>query len=260
MSRMRKGLTWTLVLGVALAVLTVGIATAARPTVVRAGNLVLRINGGFAPQKLPKNKLAPIRLFGSGNISTVDGSHPPVAKTITIDFDRHGAINARGLARCTTGRLQARPTGAAKSACRKAIVGKGSTTVRVAFPGSTPFSATGPLVFFNGGVRGGTTTVLIHAYVAVPAPTAIVTTVKVRKIRKGRFGTRATARIPVIAGGSGAVTKFNLSLRRDFKRGGKRQSYLLARCGRGSLAAHGVGTFSDGTRLSGTIVRPCRVG
>lgn len=259
MSRMRKGLTWTFVLGVALAVLTAGIATAAKPTVVRAGNLILKINGGFAPQKLPKNKLAPIRLFGSGNISTVDGSHPPVAKTVTVDFDRHGAINARGLARCTTGRLQARPTGAAKSACRKAIVGKGRTTVRVAFPDSVPFNATGPLVFFNGGVRGGTTTVLIHAYVAVPTPTAIVTTVKVKRIRRGRYGTRATARIPTIAGGSGAVTSFSLSIKRDFMRGGKRQSYLLARCGTGTLAARGVGTFSDGTRLAGTIVRPCRV-
>lgn len=259
MSRMRKGLTWTLVLGAALAVLTAGVATAAKPTVVRAGNLILKINGGFAPQKLPKNKLASIRLFGSGNISTVDGSHPPVAKTITIDFDRQGAINAKGLAGCTTGRLQARPTGAAKAACRNAIVGKGSTTVRVAFPDSVPFNATGPLVFFNGGVRGGTTTVLIHAYVAVPTPTAIVTTVKVTKIRKGRYGTRATARIPTIAGGSGAVTSFNVSLKRDFKRGGKRQGYLLARCGTGTLAAHGVGTFSDGTRLAGTIVRPCRV-
>jgi hypothetical protein len=256
--RMRGGLTWAPALAIVMAVAVAGIAVAAKPTVVRAGNLVLKINGGFAPKKLPKQEPAPIRLFGSGNISTVDGSHPPVAKTITIDFDKQGAINARGLARCTTGRLQARPTGAAKSACRKAIVGKGSTTVRVAFPDSTPFNATGPLVFFNGGVRGGTTTVLIHAYVAVPTPTAIVTTVKVKRIRKGRYGTRAEASIPVIAGGSGAVTRFNLSIKRSFSRGGKPQGYLLARCGRGSLAAHGIGTFSDGTRLVGTIVRPCR--
>ncbi len=255
---MRRGLIWTIVLAVALTASTAAVATATKPTVVRAGNLVLRINGGFAPKKLPKKKLAPIRLFGSGNISTVDGAQPPVAKTISIDFDKQGTINARGLARCTAGRLQARPTGEAKKACRKAIVGKGSTTVRVAFPDSIPFNATGPLVFFNGGVKGKTTTLLIHAYVAVPTPTAIVTTVKVKKIHKGRYGTRATAKIPVIAGGSGAVTRFNLSIKRDFKRGGKRQSYLLARCQRGSLAAHGIGTFSDGTRLTGTIVRPCK--
>jgi hypothetical protein len=255
---MRRELTWTLVLAAVMAISLAAIATAERPTVVRAGNLILKINGGVSPKKLPKNRLAPIKLYASGNISTVDGSQPPVAKTVTVDFDRQGAINAKGLASCTAGRLQARPTGAAKAACGKAIVGKGSTTVRVAFPDSVPFNATGPLVFFNGGVRGGTTTVLIHAYVNVPAPTAIVTTVKVTRIRKGRYGTRATAQIPTIAGGSGAVTSFNFAIKRMFKRGGKQQSYLLARCGTGTLAAHGTATFSDGSRIAGTVVRRCK--
>jgi len=255
---MRRGLTWTLVIAIVTALSAAAVATAAKPTVVRAGNLVFRINGGVAPVKLPKKKLAPIRLYASGNISTVDGSHPPVAKTVTVDFDKHGTINAKGLAKCTTGRLQARATGAAKSACRKAIVGKGKTTVRVAFPDSTPFNASGPLVFFNGGVRGKTTTVLIHAYVAVPTPTAIVTTVKVTRIRKGRYGTRAVARIPKIAGGSGSVLKFNFSIKRNFKRGGKKQSYLLARCANRRFFAHGTANFSDGTRMAGTVVRPCR--
>lgn len=256
---MRRGLTWMLVLAVATAVSATAVATAAKPTVVRAGNLIFRINGGVAPVKLPKKKLAPIRLYASGNISTVDGSHPPVANTVTVDFDKHGTINAKGLAKCTAGRLQARPTGAAKAACRKAIVGKGKTTVRVQFPDSNPFNATGPLVFFNGGVRGKTTTVLIHAYVAVPTPTAIVTTVKVRRVRKGRYGTQATATIPKIAGGYGSVLKFNFSVKRYFKRRGKRQSYLLARCANGKFFAHGTAKFSDGTRMAGTVIRRCRM-
>jgi len=121
-----------------MAVATAGIAVAEKPTVVRAGNLILKINGGVSPKKLPKNRLAPIALRASGNISTIDGSQPPVAKTVTVDFDKQGAINAKGLASCTAGRLQARPTGAAKAACRKAIVGSGTTTVRVAFPDSIP--------------------------------------------------------------------------------------------------------------------------
>lgn len=135
---MRRGLTRALALGVAMAVATAGIAVAEKPTVVRAGNLILKINGGVSPKKLPKNRLAPIALRASGNISTIDGSQPPVAKTVTVDFDKQGAINAKGLASCTAGRLQARPTGAAKAACRKAIVGSGTTTVRVAFPDSIP--------------------------------------------------------------------------------------------------------------------------
>ncbi len=191
---------------VAMAVVgLVGQALAEKATVVRAGNLVLRINGGVAPKKLPKNRMAPITLRASGSIATVDGTQPPATRTVTIDFDKHGTINAKGLPVCRSGQLQSRDTKAAKKACPKAIVGKGSTTVEVAFPEQAPFTATGPLVLFNGGVHGGVTTMFIHAYVNVPAPTAIVTTVKVKKVHKGPYGTRAVARIPKIAGGSGSL-------------------------------------------------------
>lgn len=256
---MRRRLLGTAVLATAVALAAAGFAAAAKPTVVRAGNIVLRLNGGVTPKKLPKRKLAPIALRMSGSVSTVDGSHPPAARVVTVDFDKHGTINARGLATCRIGRLVAQDTKRAKAACRKAIVGKGSTTVRVEFPEQAPFFASGPLVLFNGGVRGGVTTIYIHAYVNVPAPTALVTVVKIKKIRKGRFGTRAVARIPVVAGGSGSLTRFDLVVKRTFRRNGRRQSYLLARCGRGRLFAHATTAFSDGTRVSGSVVRGCRV-
>ena len=114
----------------------------------------------------------------------------------------------RALPTCASCKLQATDTQHAEAACPKAIVGKGKTTVRVAFPESTPFSANGPLVVFNGGEKGGTTTLYIHAYVSVPAPTAIVTTVKIKKEHRGRYGLRSIASIPPIAGGSGSVTNF----------------------------------------------------
>ena len=245
-------------LAVAIAVSAASIAVAAKPTVVRAGNLVLRINGGVAPKKLPKHRFAPIALRATGGIATADGTQPPAAKTVTIDFDKNGAINARGVPVCKAGKLQSRDTRAARKACPRAIVGKGNTTVRVAFPEQTPFSASGPLVAFNGGVHGGVTTMFIHAYVAVPAPTAIVTTVKVKKIHKGRFGTRAVATIPKVAGGYGAVTKFNLVIHRTFKRHGHKQGYLLARCADGHFLAHATVAFASGGRIAGSIVRPCR--
>jgi hypothetical protein len=238
---------------------TAGVATGAKPTVVRAGNLVLKLNGDVAPKRLPKNRLAPIALRISADISTTDGSHPPAARTVIADFDRHGTVNARGLPVCRIGQLVARDTRSAKATCRSAIVGSGKTRVRVAFPEQTPFFSTGPLVLFNGGVSGGVTTMFIHAYVNVPAPTALITTVKIKKVRKGRFGTRATANIPVIAGGSGSVTSFDLKIQRSFRRNGRRQSYLLARCANGRFFAHGTVAFAGGTRVSGTVVRACSV-
>lgn len=257
---MRKPLALIVASLLVLAALAGGTAAlAAKPTVVRAGTLVLKINGGVAPKRLPKGKMAPIALRISGNISTVDGSQPPAARTVIADFDRHGRVNAKGLATCRAGQLQARPTSAAKAACRKAIVGSGKTTVRVAFPESAPFHSTGPLVLFNGGVKRGVTTMFIHAFVNVPVPTAIVTRVKIKRIRKGRFGTRAIARIPVIAGGSGSVTRFNMKIERTFRHRGKRQSYLLARCASGRFFAKGLVRFTGGPALTGTVVRPCSV-
>jgi hypothetical protein len=237
-----------------------GTAIAAKPVKVRSGSLVLAINGGVTPKKLPRGRLAPIKLEVSANIGTNDGTQPPVAKTVTIDFDKHGKVNARGLRTCKSGRIESTTTAQAKRACPKAIVGGGRTSVRVAFPESTPFTASGPLVVFNGGVKGGVTRMYIHAYVSVPAPTAIVTEVRVKRIHKGRYGTRAVARIPVIAGGSGALTRFALHIKRSFRRHGTRQSYLLARCANGRFYANGSVAFAGGSRLAGTITRPCTPG
>jgi hypothetical protein len=253
----------TLALAVPAALVAAGLAVAvaadaAKPTVVRAGNVVLKLNGGVTPKALPKRRLAPIALRISGNISTSDGTHPPAAKLVIADFDKHGTVNARGLPACRAGQLQARSTRAAKRACPKAIVGHGKTRVQVSFPEQAPFYSTGPLVLFNGGVRGGTTTMFIHAYVNVPAPTAIVTVVKIKRIHKGRLGTRATARIPKIAGGYGSVTRFAMAIKRNFRFRGRSRSYLSARCANGRFFAHADVAFAGGLRFGGTVVRPCR--
>lgn len=254
---MRRRLLWTAFLSALLAGCVAGAALAAKPTVVRAGNLVVTLNGGVSPKKLPKHRLAPITLNVSGSVATTDGSQPPAAKQIIIDFDKHGTVNAKGLPVCRAGELEARTTAAAKAHCKTAIVGSGKTTVRVAFPEQKPFTSSGPLVLFNGGVHHNITTLFIHAYVSVPAPTALVTVVRIHKIHQGKYGTRSISTIPVIAGGSGSVTDFNLAIHRTFKRGGKKQSYLVASCATGQLFAHGTVAFTGGTKLEGSVVRPC---
>jgi len=138
-----------------------------------------------------------------GEISTRDGTHPPALQTLDLEIDRTIGIDAVGLPTCTAGQLRSRSTAAAKRACGSAIVGSGEAEVEVAFPEQAPFRSTGPVLLFNGGVRGRTTSVLLHAYVDVPAPTAIVTKATVTRIHNGRFGLRIAARIPKITGGSG---------------------------------------------------------
>src|SRR3954452_23385733 len=87
-----------------LLLVAVGTALAARKVTkvhLVAGNLVLDGQGGFAPTALPRNVDAPIKIFGNGKISTVDGTLPPVLKTIEFEFDKHGSVDTTGLPQCT---------------------------------------------------------------------------------------------------------------------------------------------------------------
>lgn len=231
-------------------------ALAARE-VVCIGNLCLADNGGISPSALPKHDPAPITARLEGEIGSVDGSHPPALRSIDVDVEKTIGVDAVGLPACREGQIEARTSAAARSACRGAIIGSGVAEVEVAFPEQTPFSATGPVTLFNGGIHGSTTTVLVHAYVAVPAPTAIVTKAAVTRIHKGRFGLRIKAQIPRIAGGSGSVTNFRLKVGRKFAYRGREKSFLVATCPTGSWATQGDVLFADGTRLGVLHVFPC---
>ena len=100
-------------------------------------------------------------------------------------------------------------------------------------------------------------TFYIHAYITVPTPAAIVTTVKIKKIHKGRYGLESIASIPKIAGGSGSVTSFSLKIDKQYTYKGKKVSVLSAKCPDGKLQAHATAKFSDGTSASAEIIRTC---
>jgi hypothetical protein len=246
---MRKRLISILALGAAVAVVVAGFAVAAKPTIIKAGNLILTLNGDFKPKTLPKNKLAPIKLNISGKIATADGTHPPAMKEAIVETDKNGAIEAKGVPVCTSGKLQAQTSANAKKACSKAIVGTGQTVAEVEFPEQKPIDVNSQLLAFNGGVKGGKTTIFIHAYFTAPISGAIVTTVKIQKVHHGRYGLKSVATIPKIAGGSGSVQSFNLNFTRP--------GYLLAKCPDGHLNAKATSIFDDGSRLTGTFVRSC---
>jgi hypothetical protein len=233
-----------------------GVAGANRE-VVHLGNLFLADNGGITPSTLPRHGSAPISAHLEAEIGTTDGSHPPALQHIDLDIDRTIELDAVGLPTCKPGQIEATSTSSAKRACPDAIIGSGSAQVEVAFPEQAPFSSTGPVVLFNGGVRGKTTSVLLHAYVNVPAPTAIVVPAQVVRIDEGQFGLEILATIPRIAGGAGSVTAFRLTVGRRFTVGGERRSLLAAGCPSGHYRTAGDAEFADGTVLSVNHVFPC---
>lgn len=258
---MRRQLCWAVGVGIAAVALVGGLAVAAKqkdpPVVVRAGNLVVELDGGVTPKALPRTERVPMGFHASGSIQTVDGTHPPALAEAVFDSDKDVVVDVEGLPTCRFDQLQARDTGSAEAVCGEAIVGKGSATVEVAFPEQEPFRASGPLLLFNGGERGGVVTVFAYTYVDVPAPTAVVSTVTLTRERKGPYGQHSVISVPRIAGGAGSFVRGNFSTRRVYTYKGERHSVLSGRCPDGRIHARGTFLFRDGSQLSGNLVRSC---
>jgi len=244
-------------IGVLVAVTVAGVATADAPVRVEVGNLVVIANGGLTPKAISKNKLTPVAFHASGTIETKDHTHPPALTHVLIEGDKNVSIDTKGLPVCASGQLQSRDTSAAKAACDKALVGTGTTTVEVQFPEQKPIDVDSELLVFNGGQKGGVTTLFIHAYFSAPVTGAIVTTVKIKPIKNGRYGILSTATIPKIAGGSGSVTSFSLKINRKYTFKGKKKSVISAKCTDGKIQAKATAQFTDGTAATAGIIRGC---
>ena len=243
----------------AVALLLAALIANANADTVRIGNLVITIDGQISPKKLSKTVPTPISLELKGSLSTNDGTHPPALKTLDLEFDKHGQLNTKGLATCTTGKLQSTLTAQAEAACSDALVGKGKVSAEIAFPEQAPFNASGPLLIFNGAPKGGKQVLIFHVYAHVPAPTTFVTTAVISK-QGGKYGTEAQVAIPTIVSGQGSLTSFQAKIQKTWTAKGKKQNLLLATCPTGTLYAHGEFAFADGTKASGDVVRPCTPG
>jgi hypothetical protein len=238
--------------------LLLGAATAYGLT-LRAGDLVINADGGFAPKALPKTQNAPITLHGGGKFGTVSGALPPILQTLDIEFDRHGSVVTTGLPVCTRGKLLATTTAVARRKCAGSIVGEGHGSAIVKFPEQAPIDTSSPITLFNGPPKNGDPTVLAHAYLSVPAPTTYIVPVVIETIHHGLYGYRTKATIPKIAGGYGVPISGSLKIGKKWTYKGKKLSYVNARCEDGRLQAKADFTFNDGTFLTGTFLRPCTV-
>jgi hypothetical protein len=228
-----------------------------KPVIVRAGNLELTFNGGFTPKALSKTELTPISALFEGKIKTIDGSHPPALKEVVIEADKNTGIDVKGYPTCTSAKLQSQDSTHARGICGDSILGEGTTDLEIQFPEQPPIPVHSPLTLFNGGEQGGVITLFVHAYITVPTPAAIVTTVKVSKISNGRYGLKSIASVPKIAGGSGSVTAFSLNVGKQFTYKGKKVSFISAKCPDGKIQVHGTAVFSDNTRASAEVIRTC---
>jgi hypothetical protein len=241
-----------------LLALCLAFAAVASALVIQVGDVILNADGGFSPTTLPRHTDAPITIHGGGKVSTVSGELPPIVKTLTIEYDKHGSLQTAGLPVCTSAKLQSTTVPAARRACPGAIVGKGKGSAIVAFPESKPIRITSPITIFNGPKVHGNDTVFAHAFTTVPVPTTFIVPVVIERIHNGVYGYRTIARIPKIAGGAGHPISGSLKIGRKWTYKGVRHSYLNARCETGRLQARVQVDLSDGSSLRGEFLRPCK--
>jgi hypothetical protein len=238
----------------AVAVMAAVVGSASGVT-IKSGNLEAIFEGSFSPTAFPKKDKGGLTLKLEGKLKTVDGTHIPAAKTISLDFDKNGELLTKGLPSCKQSQIESTLTAQAKSSCGDALVGTGRVSADIAFPEQPPFGASGPLLIFNAS-KGGKQALLLHVYAKVPAPTTFVVPVKIKKI-SGKYGTNAFIKVPTITSGSGSVTSFKAKIGKKFTVKGQKESLLNASCPTGSLFVHGDFAFADGTKMNGTFSKPC---
>jgi len=258
-----------LMLGLAIAaVLSLGVtamASALTKTTLRAGNLVVTFGGGTSPAKLPRKSYAPVTTTIFGKVKTTDGTHPSAFREAIVDIDKDVKVNPKGYPVCKPGQLTARNTQKALQVCGKSKVGQGIAHAEIAFPEQKPIEVTSPITVFNGGGNGRRAKLLIHTFITIPVPAAIVTQVTITK--KGT-GVHTISKIPVIAGGSGSVLDFRFKLGKVFRYKRKKVGFFEARCPDGVFKVKASKVLfkneakeegvAAATNLRGGLAVPCR--
>jgi hypothetical protein len=224
--------------------------------VVVVDNLVLHADGGFHPQLLPRHRFAPIDFQGHVDIAARDGGRPSPLRQALIDFDRDGRLNVAGLPGCTPESIAQASTAEARRICRGSIVGTGHIEALISLE-SGPVAASSPLTVFNGPRLEGRPTAILHARTTVPATQTYAIVIPIEE-RRGAFRYRIHLDVPPIAGGRGAITHIDVAIGRRYRAGGKRRSYVSARCSDHVLQTHGRFTFEDGTIIDGSVEKYCR--
>lgn len=256
--RQRLKIKTVLALGIVALVTLAGIGVA-QALHLRAGNLVVDGDGGFAPKALPRDHNAPIKFFMHGRISTIDGTRPSPLRQLVLLLDKHGAPETRGLPKCSKAKLLATDTDQARKLCPGAIIGTGFGTAVVELPEQAPIEASSAITIFNGPEEDGNPTAIGHAHLDYPSPTTYLVQSEIETVHKGRYGYRIVIDFPKIVNDYGSPVYGEVTIDRKWKYRGETLSIANARCADGRLQARVEATFKDETFLSGTAIKTCTV-
>jgi hypothetical protein len=226
------------------------------------GDVILALDGGVFPSRLPRHDPAPVRIRLFGELRTADRFPLPRVRRLELTLFGRGRLDAGGLPVCPRGKLVAADPATALAACGAALVGSGRVDAQVFLPNQRPFSYGASLRAFNGMLPGGRRVVWLHAYGSSP-PISFVFAFAIHRLA-GR--TSLVAALPADLGPWPHLARFRMSFGRLYRRRGERHSYLSAVCPLPPRFTAGVFpfaratySFAGGGGIGVEIVRGCRV-
>jgi hypothetical protein len=253
---------WGVLLLVALLALGL-VAIPAGAERAQSGNLIVSLDGGVTPVKLPRDREAPVSVRLVGGVTTADDSPLPRVREIKFALAYRGGLFTKGLAVCPRAQLRGADSTQSMERCGAALVGRGALQARIFLPSQEPFNVRASLLAFNGRTKEGKTAIWVHAYVPNP-PVAFVLPFHIRH-QPGPFSTVLETVVPRDVGPWPRFAHFQITVGRQFTYKGERHSYLSASCPlpadftAGFLSfAKATFSFDDAPDLTTESVRSCR--
>lgn len=248
-------------LAICLVAIAAGIAATAAlagPTVSGPDGNTQSIDVKIGPKKLSKTKLTPGTLKVTTlttSVTAADGVPSPAIHAV-IDFDKNAALFTKGLPTCSPPQVQSKSTEEAERACGRAKIGSGHALAYL--KSSRVYEVPQVVTAFNGVPKGGRPTVILHTYGTTPLQTSLVLVGTVSKYGKEGYGPRLDLEIPLIAGGTGALKEFQVTINKKWRYKGVRRSFISAKCPASrKLKARGEFTYRDGESLTATSKQSC---
>jgi len=249
----------------AVAVGLLACASLAQATVVREGNLQITVLSQVLPYKLPRHGTAPIAVFVSGHLSAPKGGIPSQLQEMTVEVNKHGLLQSKGLPTCPFPKLNPASTERALASCRDALIGSGQFWAHIVLPDQGAYPTHGRLLIFNGKQRGKPV-IFTHIFTANPFFSSFVIPFSIRKKSNGAYGTKLTASLPQALGDWGYVDRIKLTLKRKYDYKGRQLSYFNAGCPAPEGSPRTVFplalasfAFADGTELAAKVEKACAV-
>ncbi len=215
--------------GILALVLLGGVCAIAVGATIQFEGVRITVLSQVEPYKLPRRSTAPIAVFVAGHLQSAEGGIPPQLQKLTVQVNRHGLLQSKGLPVCRTAQIQPASSERALADCGPALIGSGQFWANIVLPGQSPYPTHGRLLIFNGR-KGAKPTLLAHIYTTNPFNTSFVIAFAIKHISKGPYGTELSASLPQALGSWGYLDRIKLTLRRKYTYRGRQLSYFNAAC------------------------------